>query len=950
MANYDLQRLGGVGFQEVVSALAIRALGAHVRPMGLGRDGGRDMLVSQGVLTWSGDERYPSAETWTGTTAFQVKHKERLEGTKKDAAGFWQVIKKELDLWSEPDSSRDKVPDYVVFVTNISLSAVSGSGGFDTINAKVQGYLDGLNDETAEEELERSRRPAALERRHARRDRMASLRKWRLWDGNQICGLLNAHEGVRRAFDGFLTAGDVLSDLSDLSTHVNQEQLGSALREHARTQMLAERRVYFDDAGGETRGVPVEEVAIDLPVLVGDPPVSDRVIGYVLDRGERILKPGMTTIDKPRHLVITGAAGNGKSTIAKFLTHAYRTTFLGEDLDLGDEHQKTVASTREALLSMEGVRVPAHRRWPVNIDLAKFALRQATDQDYSLLKWIAASLTGQTASKDIPRWQLKPWLKRWPSFIVLDGLDEVTEPSVQQALISNIEAFVGEAESDDCDMLVVVTTRPTGYQDEMPPSLFERIDLADLTVDDALHYGRLVTRVRIPDDQERREGVIALLEKAARDERLKHLLRTPLQTLIMSIIAESSGQFSPSRFKLFWGYYQTIEQREQKKTFAYGTLLRDHAQEVLDVHRRVGLLLQQQTETSAGTDAVLTFDQLREVAWQVLSDAGYQPSTTDKALLDQILTAATDRLVLLMPRPGGGYGFDVRSLQELMAALALITGTLEQTIPKLRRIGASPHWRNTLLFALGWYFSEPQRHQKEEATDLVLTLDKDASYRLGSVFRIGPNVAVEIIDDGMVSEPKYLHPLVAHALRALDEPEGYDRHGYPRMLMSVAARNDTVRALITDGLRAALGSSPVARLNTEEVQQAIADIGRATGAPLAVLGLAGVRRDPNKTLPAEPVADWDGFSSSLRQYCDLESEDALDWVGGLLALVQTQRGFRGSQLDDFLELLSDPDNAFIVDEALQHVASGSSYLMAVLRHDMLPGLWRRPVDLDDGLR
>lgn len=946
MASYDLQRLGGVGFQEVVSALAIKVLGAHVRPMGRGKDGGRDMLVSNGVIAWSSDDPHPDAETWTGTTVFQVKHKETLEGTQKDASTFWQSIHKELNAWADSESSRGEVPDYLVFATNIRLTPVPGGGGFDWVNARIQEFLDGLNDETTEAPLEKSRQEAARDRRHARRDRMAKLRKWRLWDGNQINGLLDAHEGVRRAFDAFLTAGDVLAQLSMISTNVTQAQLGLALRDHARTRLLAARRVHFDEAGGETKGVPVEEVAIDLPVLVGDPATSDRVIGYVLDRGERILKPSLTTIQKPRHLVITGAPGNGKSTVAKFLTHAYRTTFVGEDVDLGEEHLKTAQRTKTALRQM-GVRAPANRRWPVNIDLAQFALRQAVDSGYSLVRWIAESLTAQTASKDIPRWELKTWLKRWPSFIVLDGLDEVTEPAVRQTLVNNIEAFVADAETEDCDMLVVVTTRPTGYRDEMPPSMFERIDLADLTVDDALRYGRLVTRVRVPDDNERRDGVIALLESAALDENLKHLLRTPLQTLIMSIIAESSGNFSPSRFKLFWGYYQTIEQREQKKTFAYGRLLRDHAPQVLALHLRVGLLLQQQAETAAGTDAVLSREELEDVAWRVLADAGFEPSTTGRELLEKVLTAATNRLVLLVPRPGGGYGFDVRSLQELMAAYALTTGTLEETLPRLRRIGASPHWRNTLLFALGRYFSEPQPHQKQEAMNLVLKLDEKAPERLGSVFPVGPNVAMEVVDDGMVSEPRYLHPLITHAMKALEEPEGYERHSYPRMLMSVAATSDTVRAIVADRLRDALGGPPVARQNAEEVQQAITDIGHATGARAAVLGLAGVRRDATKAHPVEPVADWDAFANTLQQYSEPETGDVLGQVGSVLQAVQAAKGFRDRQLDDLVDLLANPDNAFILDDALHHIAAGSPLLMAILRHDLVPGLWRRPVEPDD---
>lgn len=946
MASYDLQRLGGVGFQDVVSALAIKVLGAHVRPMGRGRDGGRDMLVSDSVIVWSADELQPDAETWTGTTVFQIKHKETLAGPKKDASTLWQSIHEELDAWADPESSRGKVPDYLVFATNVRLTPVPEAGGFDWVNAKIQQFLDGLDDETAEEPLEKSRQKSARDRRHARRDRMAKLRKWRLWDGNQINGLLDAHEGVRRAFDGFLTAGDVLAELSMISTNVTQEQLGPALRDHARTRLLAERRVHFDEAGGETKGVPVEEVAIDLPVLVGEPPTSDRVIGYVLDRGERILKPSVTSIQKPRHLVITGAPGNGKSTVAKFLTHAYRTTFVGEDTDLGEEHRKTAERTQGALRQM-GVRVPANRRWPINIDLAKFALRQVVNSEYSLMRWIAEGLTQETASKDIPRWELKQWLRRWPSFIVLDGLDEVTEPSVRQTLISNIEAFVADAESNDCDMLVVVTTRPTGYRDEMPPSMFERINLADLTLDDALRYGRLVTGVRVADDTERRDGIITLLESAARDENLRHLLRTPLQTLIMSIIAESSGQFSPSRFKLFWGYYQTIEQREQKKAFAHGRLLRDHAHQVLDLHLRVGLLLQRQAETASGTDAVLTFEELKGVAWQVLDDAGYEPSTGDRQLLEKVLAAATNRLVLLVPQAGGGYGFDVRSLQELMAAYALTTGTLEETIPKLRRIGASPHWRNTLLFALGRYFAEPQPHQKQEATDLVLTLDENAPERLGSVFPVGPNLAMEILDDGMVSEPKYQRQLVPHAMKALAEPEGYDRHSYPRMLMSVAATSESARALVADGLRDALGGSPVARKNAEEVQQAIGDLGRATGARAAVLGLATVLRDPAKALPVEPVADWDAFSETLRSYSEPGTEDSLDWVRSDFEAAQARMTLLDEEIKDLEHLLEDPDNAFILDEALRHIAPGSPLLLAVLRYNLLPGLWRRPVDLGD---
>lgn len=946
MLKYDLQRLGGIGFQDVVSALAIKVLGAHVRPMGRGKDGGRDMLVNNGVIVWAANDYCARVETWDGTTVFQAKHKETLEGPQKDASTLWKHIEAELNAWASPDSKRSAVPHYLVFATNIPLTPVHMAGGFDTVNTNIQNFLNALNNETSEDHLDGAEKFRARQLRHARRDRMRRLRAWRVWDGNQLAGLLDAHEGVRRAFDGFLTVGDVLADLSLLSTNLRQEELGPALKEHARWALLAERGVYFDDAGGESKGVPVEQVAIDLPVLVGEGQTTERVIRYVLGRGDHVLKPTVTTLEKPRHFVVTGAPGNGKSTIAKFLTHAYRAAFVGEDTDLGDEHQATVTNTKSALRAM-GRATPANRRWPVNVDLAKFAIAQATNSDYTLLHWIASHLTRQVGSKDVPRWELWKWLQAWPSFIVLDGLDEVTEPTVRQTLIADIQAFVGDAESRDCDLLVVVTTRPTGYADEMQPTTFERINLADLTIDDALRYGRLVTRVRVPNDETRRDGIIALLEEAAREEALKHLLRTPLQTLIMSIIAESSRRFSPSRFALFWGYFKAIEQREQNKQLGYSKLLRDYAPQVLDLHLRVGLLLQQRAETTTGSDAVLSPEDLRDVAWQVLNDAGYEPSNVGKPLLDQVLDAATHRLVLLTPQPGGGYGYDVRSLQELMAAYALTTGTLDQALPRLRRIGASPHWRNTLLFAAGRYFSEPQPHQKNAVTDLVMTLDENAPGRLGGIFPVGPNVAIEVVDDGMASEPKYLHQLVTHALRAIHEPEGFRPEIYARMLMSAAAGSDAVRGLIADGLREALSGTLVSRMNAEDVQRAITDIGGELGTNLDVLGLAAVKRYHSRSLPNDPESDWEAFWETIHAYAEPVTAEVLDTVGDLLRRVATEGLTHDWVPADLWTYLSNPDVAFVIQEALTHVAHGSPLLVALLRHDVLPMLWRQPVDLTD---
>lgn len=935
-----------MGFQDLAAALAVKTLGAHVHAMGRGRDGGRDMLCESPII-WSNADRPEAGERWDGRTVFQVKHKATLYGPERDAAWVWRQIKDELEEWASPTSARSEAPNYLVFVTNVPLTPTHDSGGLDTVKRNITDWLAKVRDRS-------NQGTSAADRRH----QMRHLRAWRIWDGNHINALLAAHGDVRQAFDSFLTAGDVIAGLS---TNVRPEELGTVLGEHARYALINERNIYFDEAGGEPSGVPVENVVVDLPVLspatttdeANGPNAShdpsgapDRIIARVLERGEHLLKPTLTITPRPRHLVIVGAPGNGKTTISKFLAHAYRARFVTGNVDLGEEHQTAVAATEQALATL-GQPLPANRRWPMRVDLAEFAVEQAASSDYTLMHWIAKRVTAHVGGKDVPRWALWPWLKAWPSLLVLDGLDEVTEPAVRRTVIDHVQAFAAEAESNDCDMLIVVTTRPTGYADDMPPSMFERIDLADLSVSDALAYGAKVAGVRIRNDPSRQEAVVALLEGAAADPMLRRLMRTPLQVLIMSIIAESAGRFSPSRYALFWGYYETIERREQRKTMGQARLIREHTQEILDLHRRAGLYLQRDAETAFGAESVLAPEQLREITWQVLEDAGYDPGGKERPLLEDLMTAATTRLVLLAPKPEGGFGFDVRSLQELMAALALTTGPFEEVADRLRLIAASPHWRNTLLFAAGRYFATPQPHEQAAITDLVIGIDDDAPERLGSIVAIGPQLALEILDDGMATKPVHVGRLLDHALTILNGPPPRDLPGFVTMLARTAATSENTRARTADEIRAALSGPAVARETTRHVQETIGSLVEVDNDSSAnIWALHTIKRDPAHPIQPDPTADWDTFWETVRAYADDTNRAALEKFGSTMQDVAMGELILMPHLKwttDLHEILMDPDTALILDDALGLVATGSPRLVEVLRDNILPPIWRLPV-------
>lgn len=100
----------------------------------------------------------------------------------------------------------------------------------------------------------------------------------------------------------------------------------------------------------------------------------------------------------------------------------------------------------------------------------------------------------------------------------------------------------------------------------------------------------------------------------------------------MTVIAANAGRFEPDRFNLFWTYYQTVLKREQAKSSGYSRLLRERAPQILDLHERVGFLLQQRSENAGGATAALIAAELRNVAWQVLADAGFSPGNTDADL------------------------------------------------------------------------------------------------------------------------------------------------------------------------------------------------------------------------------------------------------------------------------------------------------------------------------
>lgn len=99
---------------------------------------------------------------------------------------------------------------------------------------------------------------------------------------------------------------------------------------------------------------------------------------------------------------------------------------------------------------------------------------------------------------------------------------------------------------------------------------------------------------------------------------------------------------------------------------------------------QVGITLQAASESANGAEASLSPEDLHALATARFIGRGFdadQAQTHAAELVD----VTTKRLVLLVPRDGG-VGFDIRTLQELMAARALTEGDDTQIATRLRLI------------------------------------------------------------------------------------------------------------------------------------------------------------------------------------------------------------------------------------------------------------------------
>lgn len=768
MADYDLSRLSSRSFEQLIQALATKVLGPGIVVFGDGPDGGREATFERKVP-------YPMpSDGWDGYGVVQAKFRQRPGNVHKD--GLWAVeqLKDELEKYTDPNTNL-RQPDYFIFATNVVLTPVKEKGSKDRALAALKDFKS-----------------------------TSALKDYAIWDYDQIRVFLDIYPEVRTTYSTFITSGDVLAAAFSTFSPTSLDMYNTMTR-FLEMELLSDEYVNLEQAGHTVNEpIPLATVFVDLPIqhdsnqprshVVDDigadrhdfglPQAREGFIRSVLAASSERLDPasvgasllsdrldaGLGRKSRGRFVLI-GGPGQGKTTLTQFICQIFRAAVIARK----PKHTKS-PPTKGALATIqhhcetEDISHDVVPRFPFKLILNDFAKALAPNSEspiHSVLGYLSSQIRKRTESEITPA-DLRRFLANYPSVFIFDGLDEVPPSSNRDEVLSAIRDFWVDASNANADILSIATSRPQGYNEDFSPLYYKHQHLAELSEQLGWHFAQRLAAVRYGADEDRKEKVLGRLRRAFGDPSTSRLMRTPLQVTIMTALVDRLGQPPQARWNLFNSYYDVIYDREMERDILASRILSEYEPDIRTIHNQVGLILQVDSERTGRTDALL--DRHRFVSLVEARLRAEEHSEEDQRIIaERIVEAASERLVFLVEMEAERIGFEIRSLQEFMAAESLVEDAYRDIQARLEEIAPIPFWRNVFLFAAGKCFA-----QRQDLRDLVhstcAALNEDDGQEGVGLHLVGADLAIALLEEGSARrQPKFKKLIGRLAIRALDK-------------------------------------------------------------------------------------------------------------------------------------------------------------------------------------
>lgn len=530
--------------------------------------------------------------------------------------------------------------------------------------------------------------------------------------------------------------------------------LETVVRDWLLRELMSTRHAVLEQSGhSPDHGLSLEHLFHDLPASLPDGSHAHHCAERMLERlalspeeDGTVGIPAIREEHRPSVLrwLLVGGPGQGKSTLLRHLAQVHRAWLLGDVT--GD------AAAVVQAYSSTSIGIP---RLPLFVEARVFAswLAQHPEPD-ALTRFLHERMA---PAVDVEFDVFGAWLASTPSVLLLDGLDEVPAADARGSLLRATFEWVSRRP----EAPILVSSRPTGTDPEV--YRWPAVVLQPLPPDLAAEMGRALVRSRFAQDPDRVTTNLERFESDRQSPGVAALLTTPLQIAMVVALLDENGSAPTERWKLFDRYYEIVDRRERERNTPLSALLRKQGHVVRELHRTAGLLLQVRAEVSGQEEAAVSKAELLALLRTRLEADGHEAHLA-YATAAEIVQATIARLVLLVARDNAGmaFGFEVRLLQEAMAAEALAHGPDEQVLERLRRVIRSAAWREVVLLTF-----ERMATEKLYLFDRMLTLlDEIDSDDVGQVAVPGGRLAAQLLRSMPNLSPRVRDALVSKAKRS----------------------------------------------------------------------------------------------------------------------------------------------------------------------------------------
>ena len=725
--NYPLENLGPDRFQEICQALLVKEF-PNVQCFPIAQsDGGRDAVL------------FYAEGRHSDFIVYQIKYVQKPLNEQRPHKRISKFVKDESPKIAKLIAQGAKK---YVLITNIPGTAIPESGSIDTVQELLDRYIE-----------------------------IPAQCFWR----DDINRRLDDAWDIKWSYPEVLNGPDIVRMIlqTGLTEHIDRRI--STIKTFLRGQ-------YDHDTDVRFKQVELQNELLDLFI---DVPIDLRDIVVTRRRRKRPITDIISTIAHEHkadptyqqesglgtatlllhplaqnHLsrvVIEGAPGQGKSTIAQYICQIHRRHLLNEENDqrIPDEHQNKPV------------------RLPFKIDCRDFAVWMnrgnpfSANDDHSepanwkksLESFLGALITYHSGGSLFDVSDLHAVVRISPVILVFDGLDEVADIKIRKEIVEEIVRGTSRLESIATSLQTIVTSRPAVFSNSpgLPEDQFLHVQLTSITRDLVDKYANKWLKSRRLHDKEASD-IRNILRSKLNQPHLRELAHNPMQlSILLSLIHIRGASLPDKRTALYDSYVDLFFNREAEKS----NVVRDHRDLLINIHRYLAWILHSEAQTKQ-TRGSITEDRLQRVVRNYLDNEGH-----DSNLAQNLFTGMVERVVALVSRVQGTFEFEVQPLREYFAARYLYStapysppgdeqpGTLPERFDALAR---DFFWQNVTRFYAGCY-------DRGQLPSLVHSLEELASADGFRDTGYPQSLAATLLSDWVFAQyPKLMKKVIALVL------------------------------------------------------------------------------------------------------------------------------------------------------------------------------------------